>query len=219
MIFQKLLTAVRNTLGLDLPKLRTASRARGTVDLVFRYSPLYPNTKLRGSVCRYVELGSNLVVARGRYMSAGLWAGGSNAGIFTDNRGLSEATAPNPGWVVRGMAVGEDDTAEADDDTELGTPITNPSSGTHYHAIDLITYTAYPNTEVVFGRTFAPTEPTATDALIQEFGLYTAAPAGFAVSTDPAGPSGGPYLVARKTHGLITKTADFTMQVLWTIEF
>lgn len=218
---QKMFAASQAVLSRYLQQfqLRGKPRARGSVSVVLRYSDLYPNTKLRGEVHDYIELGSNLVVTQGRYMSAGLWAGGSNAGLFTANRGLNEATGPNNGWVIRGMAVGEDDTAEADGDTALGSPITNPVLGSYYHPIDQIEFTAHPNTTVIFGRTFAPTEPTAADALIKEFGLYTAAPAGFPVTTDPVGPTGGPFLVARKTHGLITKTADFTMQLLWTIEF
>lgn len=226
---QQMLAASQALFGRYLQRfqLRGEARARGSVSVVMRYSDLYPNSKLRGEVHKFIELGSNLVVTQGREMSAALWAGGSNAGLFSANRGYSEATAPNSGWVVRGMALGKDDTAEDDGDTALADAIINPALGTagsYYHPIDLITFTpAVPSdrTKIVFARTFAPTEPTAADALIKEFGLYTAAPASFpdGVVTDPVGPAGGPFLVARKTHGLITKTADFTMQLLWTIEF
>lgn len=196
--------------------LRSGLRAKGSVEVIMRYSELYPNSKLRGEVAKYYELGSNLVVLRGRFMSAGLWAGAGDPGtIFTDNKGLNEETGPNDGWVVRGMAVGDDGTAEADEDTALKSVLGGSS---WYYPIDLITFTAYPNTDVIFGRTFAPTEPTAT-ANIREFGLYTGAPGPDPVATTPPGPTGGPYLVARKTHGLITKTSHFTMQLLWTIEF
>jgi hypothetical protein len=218
MIRQRLQQFLARILGsLDQP-LKSPLAVKGNVDIILRYSDLYPNSKLRGEVHRFYRLGHNLVVLRGRWMSAGLWAGGSDAGLFTDNRGLNELGGPNNGWVIRGMGVGEGDTPEADADTALETPITNPVLGTYYHELSSISYTAYPNTEVVFGRVFAANEPTA-NASIREFGLYTAAPIGFPVTTDPPGPVGGPYLIARKTHGLITKTSDFTMEVLWTIEF
>jgi hypothetical protein len=207
---------------------------QGHVGVIKRYSEIYPNTKLRGEVYRYYDLGHNLVLNRGRHMSAGLWAGSDGTPpSFPSTQGFNELNGPNFGWVVRGMALGEGTTPEADDDDALETPHVNPNigvaPGTEYHELDSVTFepwsTPSPSTSVIFTKTFGINEPlgAGVTADVYEFGLYTAAPdpggAAGPPETNPPGPPGGPFLVARKTHGLITKSPNFTLQVNWTIEF
>jgi len=162
-------------------------------------------------------------------MSAGLWAGSDGPPpTFSGIQGYNELSGPQEGWVVRGISLGSGSTPEADTDESLETPHINTAlgtgGGTDYHEIDAVDFQAYPSTKVIFTRTFGVAEPAATSLDVYEFGLWTAAPdPGILLdkpyATTPPGPSGGPFLVARKTHGLITKSPNFTLQMNWTIEF
>jgi hypothetical protein len=194
----------------------------GSVSAIQRYSPLYRNPKLRGEVYRYHELGSNLVVQKGRWMAAGLIAGNRHNGIplFVTNHGLDEFGGDNPGWVIRGMGLGVGITAETNADTMLETPIINPITGTYYHPIHSITFSSVPNTSVIFTRMFDIDEPD-DPAPITEYALFTGVPAGHPSIpvTSPPGPAGGPYMFSRKTAAVINKDNNFTLEVNWEIEF
>jgi hypothetical protein len=190
---------------------------QGSLDLVMVYSDLHPNHKLRGTVARYYELGSNLVTLNGRRMSAGLTLGTIGpAGV-----GISQST----GHVIRGMALGSGSNPVLNTDTELQSPILRAGNNHHYHEIDGAEWPGHPSTEVIYIKTFGPLEPRPGTLNLREFGLYTAAPDPATlipppdplvpVETTPPGPSTGFYMVARKVHGLITKTADFSLTLRW----
>ena len=197
----------------------------GTVSATLRYSELYPNSKLRGEVYRHHDLGHNLVVVEGRRIGAGLLVG---QGGVAGSLGYNEST----GYVLRGMALGEDGTPEADGDCAaspaggLYAPSPGIISWDHYFPLTSITFPsgtpAGSGTKAYFTRIFAANEPSATTTNVREFGLYTAAPVSVCpqvpLGSTPVGPAGGPYLFARKTCELITLTPDFTLTLVWAIE-
>jgi hypothetical protein len=190
-----------------------------------RRSELHPNPKTRGLVSKFLDLGRtpidserilnlgpNLFVEKGRNMAAGLLVGATGGYA---QPGYAEAD----GWVIRGMALGNNGEPESDGDTALGGAWTNAAlSPEYYHPIDPVSGIEFDpvasNTKVTFIRTFTSGEPQNASLDIREYGLYTANHDGTVPTL-----AGGPFLVARKTHGLITKTTDFTMTVKWTIEY
>lgn len=197
---------------------------RSSVSVVKRYSDLHPNSKLRGEVYRCYDLGPNIVVEQGRQMFAGLICGctAPPVGGFITSMGFNELGGANLGYVIRGMALGDDNTPETDTDTALVSPINNPAIGHHYHEIDSIDFSVGAgDTYAEFRRTFSTTEPQAALITIEEYGLYSASPGGGAEPpiTTPPGPAGGHFMVARKTYGPITKDTNFTLEVRWKIEF
>jgi len=202
----------------------------GRVEVIMHYSELYRNPKLRGEVAAYHDTGRNLVVIEGRRRAVGLILGSTGIGA-----GLGYNDDDNTAMVVRGMGLGEDQTPEADEDSAsipaggLHAPSPGNVAWDHYFPLTGASFPsgvpAESGTAVTFTRVFNTNEPDPlAPTAVREFGLYTACPGGgkcpqAPAGTTPIGPSGGPYLVARKTHDTITKDPNFTMTVNWTLEY
>ena len=209
-----------------LAGLRDQLKIAGRVEVILRYSDLHHNSKLRGEVYQYHDLGHNLVVIEGRRIAAGLMVGDAGVGA---GLGYNETK----GYVVRGMGLGTDPTPESDTDSAalpvggLYAPSPGALAWDHYYPLTSTTFlTGAPpgsGTEVVFTRLFDVNEPDVVPVAVREFGLYSATPAGVCpnvmAGSVPPGPALGPFLIARKTHATITKDPTFTMTVNWTLEY